>query len=892
MNRRDRRTACSRTLVWLFLTLCLTIPIWPQSDGSVQSSWLAPTSDGRLPTLPALDESVPSPADVLGVPLGSRFHHHHQLLDYLEVLADASPRVSLEPYGTTYEGRPLTLAIISSSSNIARLDSIRADRQLLADPSTLEPNERKALTDRAPAVLWLGYGVHGNESSSAEAALATAYVLAAQRDSDALDNVVVLIDPLMNPDGRERYVQGYRSRRGATPNPDPLSAEHREPWPGGRGNHYGLDLNRDWAWATQTETRHRLVAFRAWEPQVTVDLHEMAASSTYFFPPSAEPVHPRIREKARHWLELFGRGNAKAFDAIGWTYYVADRFDLFYPGYGDSYPTLRDGIGMTYEVGGGGRAGAAINLTDGRVKSLADRVVRHLTSSLTTVATTMANSHPLVEEFAATRARNAASSPTTYVWSANAPEADGLAELLDRHGIRVQRTTEGIEVEGMSISEPLPSRPSKSIELAPGDYVVATNQPLGPLAAALLERDAKIGDSFLSAQRQRVLDDREAEFYDITAWSLPMAFNLPAWRIDGKIPDQRLIAFGFDQPPPVPSTTKASSAIGFIAPPDGIDGYRFAIELWRRQIRFRRTSEPFILDGKDFPAGSLIIAAEDHTLDAWSQLRGDLPRIAAEFSVTLEPTESAWTTHGVDLGSDRFPASAASRIGLVRGSGISPSSFGALWHLLDQSLHASHSLLEISELTDLLSGFDTIVVPDSWQLELSESTGTALSSWVDRGGVLIAIGRSAEYVGQRGLGAESQSQQTGSDPETPEDTAADEPIGATLTVPGALVAATYAKHPINHGLLSDPVWLYIGDAGRSAFESTSTVVAHVLDEQPRLAGFAWPEGDEHLPGTPLVSVERSGDGYLVLFYQDPAFRLFTRGTMPILLNALFFSDTW
>ncbi|HEY0781720.1 MAG TPA: M14 metallopeptidase family protein, partial [Thermoanaerobaculia bacterium] len=503
---------------------------------------LAPLSDGEMVPLPPLDERVPRPEAVLGYPLGSRFTHWERILDYLKALAAASPRVKLWEYGRTYEGRPLELVAISTADNISRLDEIQKERLRLADPAGLPQPERERLLHRNPMVIWLAYGIHGNESSSAEAAMATAYVLAAAQGETAelLANTIVLVDPLSNPDGRERYVHGYEQRQGQEPNPERAAAEHWEPWPGGRQNHYLLDLNRDWAWATQQETRSRIAAYRAWEPQVYVDFHEMGTDSSYFFPPAAEPVHPRIDRRIVSWLETFGRANAEAFDHQGWVYFKNENFDLFYPGYGDSYPSLCGAVGMTYEVAGGGRGGLAVNRPDGTPLTLADRVARHLTTSLATFRTAARNSRRLLEDFVSTRLKAATEPAHTYLWPATQPEARSLVDLFTLHGVQVLQLAQPQEVAvqpylGRENREPQPRR------FAAGTYLVSTAQPLGNLVDALLAREAPMNQSFLDRQRQRLDQNLEAEFYDITAWALPLAYNLETWVANGELTGTRAI---------------------------------------------------------------------------------------------------------------------------------------------------------------------------------------------------------------------------------------------------------------------------------------------------------------------------------------------------------------
>ncbi|HYX24797.1 MAG TPA: M14 family zinc carboxypeptidase, partial [Thermoanaerobaculia bacterium] len=482
------------SLLTLALALAATLAL-AQAPGSGPAArpaagapgLVAPLSHGETLDLPPLDERLPRPETVLGYPLGARFTSWDRIVAYLEALDAASTRVKTWEYGRTYEGRPLKLVAISSPENIERLDEIRVNVQRLADPAGLSGSERERLLRRTPAVVWLAYGVHGNESSSAEAALGTAYVLAAAQGETAqmLENLVVLVDPLQNPDGRERYVDGYRQRRGGEANPRRAAAEHFEAWPGGRQNHYVIDLNRDWAWASQQETRQRLAAYRSWEPQVYVDFHEMSSESSYFFPPAAEPIHPQIDRRVLGWLEKFGRANAAAFDRQGWIYFKEESYDLFYPGYGDSYPSLRGAVGMTYEMAGGGRAGIAMALQDGTVLTLADRVARHLTTSLATVRTAAKNSRQILEDFTAGRARAGTENVRTFLWPADQQEARALAELLTLHGVRVRQLGQPAEVSVRPLTraagEPQPRR------FAAGTYAVSTAQPLGNLVAALME---------------------------------------------------------------------------------------------------------------------------------------------------------------------------------------------------------------------------------------------------------------------------------------------------------------------------------------------------------------------------------------------------------------------
>ncbi|MFZ2492274.1 MAG: M14 family zinc carboxypeptidase, partial [Thermoanaerobaculia bacterium] len=332
-------------------------------------------------------EAPPSPPEVLGYDLGTHFTSHQRVLDYFAALAKSSDLVKLEKIGESYERRPLMIATITSPANHARIEEIRRNTKALAS-GEIDATRAAELAKATPAVVWLGFGVHGNESSSTEAAMLVASTLV--RDEAArklLDDLVVIVDPLANPDGRERYTEWYRRTRGEQPSSDPDAFEHFEPWPGGRFNHYLIDMNRDWAWASQRETAARVAAYLAWNPQVFVDFHEMWHESSYFFPPGAKPINANLPKDVERWMEVFGRANAEAFSSQGWPFFVADRFDLFYPGYGDSWPSLHGAIGMTYEMAGGGRAGLAVEKADETVLTLGDRVTRHFAAAMATVRT-------------------------------------------------------------------------------------------------------------------------------------------------------------------------------------------------------------------------------------------------------------------------------------------------------------------------------------------------------------------------------------------------------------------------------------------------------------------------------------------------------------------------
>jgi hypothetical protein len=858
----------------------------------------APLSRGETLDLPPLDERLPSPAVFLGYPLGARFTSWDRIVAYLEALDAASPRVKMWEYGHTYEGRPLKLLAVSAPENLERLEEIRKDVLRLADPAGLSAAEKERLVRRTPLVVWLAYGVHGNESSSAEAAMGAAYALAAAEGEmgEMLKDVVVLIDPLQNPDGRERYVNGYRQRRGDEANLRRDAAEHWEPWPGGRQNHYLIDLNRDWAWASQQETRQRIAAYRSWEPQVYVDFHEMGTENSYFFPPSAEPINPQIDRRVLAWLDTFGRANAEAFDRQGWIYFKEESYDLFYPGYGDSYPSLRGAVGMTYEMAGGGRAGVALTLPDGSVLTLADRVARHLTTSLTTVRTAARNGRKLLADFAANRAKAAAEPARTYLWTADQPEARSLADLLSLHGIRVRQLAQAGEIPVRDLAKPKSGGEPLPRRFAAGTYAVSTAQPLGNLAQALLEIDSPMSQAFLDRQRQRLEQNLDAEFYDITAWSLPLAFNLRAWVASGDVAaDARPLA-------EAAGGIQGEGDLGWLVPPQGIASYRLAAALQGRKIQYRVALAPFSAGPLTYPAGTLFVPSRANG----AAVRDTLQGLLKETALKAQAISSSYELKGLSLGSRDMVSVRPVRVGLLSGDGVDVTSFGFLWYLLDRQIGVNHDRLDLARLRQIpLSDFDVLVFPDGdYDDHIGDKLKTALDSWIKDGGVLVAIGDAVTWLQDKELTSikrwtppkkddKDDSKPQAEDPEDSSESPAEKQLAQRpIFTPGAVLSTTMQpRHPLTVGLDRSPDVLYEGSNVLKATGDPRQDVLTAADQSPVAAGFAWPEAEQRLAGSLLVGNEARGKGSVVLFVQDPDYRLFWRATMPIFLNAVLYGPS-
>lgn len=870
-NCTKRRGSDPAPRGFALLALLLILPAAPARGE--ERPLFAPLGDGTQLATPAAQEGIPAPQEVLGYSLGERFTDHAHILQYFDALDAASDRLSRIDYGTTAEGRALRLYAFSSPENLAELEELRRRNLRLADPGNLPEKLFEDLRRTQPAIVWLAFGVHGNETSSSEAALGVAYTLAtAPPQSElakSLGEMVVLIDPLVNPDGRDRYVSFYRAVAGQKPDADPRSLEHREPWPGGRPNHYLIDLNRDWAWLSQRESRARVALYRLWEPHVYVDFHEMGVEQSYFFPPAAEPIHPLLGSNALEWMEIFGRANAAAFDKNGWLFFNGEEYDLFFPGYGDTYPTLRGAIGMTYEAGGGGRAGLRSELRSGEIKTLSDRIARHYTTAMATLRTAAEKRRDLVRDFAQRRAERGI--PRTYLWADDLPEARDLAALLESHGIVVRQLGQGQQMKVHTVMS------GSEVErgFRAGAFAASTEQPLGRLLRALFDAEPILDDALVAAQTARIDMGLDAEFYDSTAWSLPLALNLETWVHEGQVSGLR------DRVTREPSLAGEGGA-AFLLPPQGLASYRAVFRLAGEGLRWRFASES--LEGDDGTRGSFFLPRQGNPLD----LEARIVRANKELDVDFERLASSWQDEGPSLGSNKMLSVRQPRIALVAGAGVDANSHGFLWHLFDQDLETPVSRFEMGQLSDdLVADLDVLVLPDGdYGRTLDETTARRIESWVRTGGTLIAIGGAIPALQDRGL-TKVKSLKASETPIDDPDHPGSKKLEMSPSQPGAILATEWVgHHPLAAGLPAPPPVVFHGDMILQATGDPRVDVLLVRRQEPVLAGVVWPDSLPRLSGSLLVSREGMGRGRVVLFSQDPYFRLFWRGTTPIFLNAV------
>ena len=874
-------------------------------------------------SLPAAmrDEKVPTPEAFLGTSIGTRYSTPEQIVAYVRAVAASSRRVRVDTYGKTPEGRELVLVTISSPENLARLDQIRADLKSLEDPSLSEA-EVRLRANRTPPVVWLACSVHGDEAAAAEAGLAVLYRLAASNESDVLaelSNVVVVIDPSVNPDGLGRHVAWWRSVSGPEVDDDPDALENDPEWPEGRTNHNGFDLNRDWAWATQPETRARIAAITAMPPQVYVDAHEMFPEGTYFFPPDAEPVHPSVAPETRKWLETFGRGNAKAFDERGWSYFNREIYDLFYPAYGDSWPSLHGAVGMTYEMAGSG--GIAYRRKDGSVLTLKERALKHSVALLTTVETAAAHRTQILLDYAAFFRNSVKEGRDCFVVPADQDPARivRLARLLELQGVKVEETL-----------RPIPRWAGTSADLPAGSLLVDSAQPFGRFAQALLESDVQLPAPFLKEQRLRLLSDEPDSFYDVTAWSLPLAYGLRS----SSTRDRSLFARNrtpWQEKRPRPSVVTAQPVYGWLFPSDDSESRLATGRLLAAGLRVMATTRESMVSGATIPAGSFLIRRENNEA-------GNFARVAEIATDASRPVRlaSAWTDSGPSLGSNTLIVLKAPKVLLLTGNGADVGSVGSIRLSIERDLGVHVLRCRASALARIdLTGVTVIVVPHgggAFRRELErEESAAALRRWVEGGGVVIGIRDGAEILRGKSIhlsdvkswdppkppDAEAKSRPEGPTAPKTESASGDAPRRANpaerapnalstnatatesaedgellldldhrpLSLPGAaLKTHGAAGHPLLFGASPDPTFLVFGSHPPKRLAPAKANVVSVVRVNPLAAGFAWKEALERWSGAPVVQWEDVGRGKVITFAGDPTFRGTWLGTEILLFS--------
>lgn len=818
---------------------------------------------------------IQSPESFLGYELGQHFTPHYKLVAYFEAVAKAAPQsMKLEKYGETNEGRPLELAYVSTAENIANLEQIRTNNLRFAGMAS-----GAASTENQKIIVWLSYNIHGNEANSSEASMKTLYELLTSNTTNAkewLKNTVVIIDPCMNPDGRDRYVNWYNGVVGATANPDPQSREHSEPWPGGRSNHYNFDLNRDWAWQTQIETQQRIKKYSAWMPQIHCDYHEQGYNGPYYFAPGAAPYHEVITPFQRSFQTVIGHNHARYFDANGWLYFTKETFDLFYPSYGDTWPLYNGAIGMTYEQGGI-RGGLAIINRDGDTLTLRDRLTHHYTTGISTVEVASLHAKELLDnykQFFDNARSNGVGEYKSFIIKARSNDIKiaELTSLLDKDGI-VYQTATGGAAKGYDY---FTGKADVSFNIEKGDLVISTMQTKGILTKVLFEPKSKLEDSAT---------------YDITAWSLPYVYGVQAYAVKEKVAGS-----GYQKL--APTTNINANAIvnlyGFIKPWQGFEDARFLAQLMKKGVKVRMSEKAFTAKGRVYQPGTLIIIKTSNQKIA--DFGQTILALANESHVVLDTIGSGFVDKGADFGSSDVKGLWAPRIACLTGETVGSLGAGEVWHYFEKQIDYPVSMINATELNRInLKQYDVLVLPNGnyKNIFLKESD---VKTWVQQGGRLIVMEDAVSQLASADWGLIEKKTDEKADPKNAkkdDDMYADikpyadaEKESLKESNPGSIYKLELDNtHPLAFGY---PNFYYTLKQDNNVYEYLkSGWNVGIIKKDNQVAGFTGMKAKKKIVDGVLLGQFSLGRGSVVFFADDPLFRSFWANGKLLFANAVF-----
>ncbi|MDX1672161.1 MAG: M14 family metallopeptidase [Balneolaceae bacterium] len=830
------------------------------------------------------DASIPSPQQFLGYEPGDQFTLHADVVAYFKRLDMLSDRITLHKYGETYEGRGLYYAVISSEKNQSLIDHHRNNSLRLAHPDSLNETAADLLISNQPVTVWLSFNVHGNEASSSEAAMQAAYRLVAAEDTETegfREQAITIIDPMLNPDGRDRYVFWYKSAKSHQLNTDPYDFEHDEIWPGGRTNHYWFDLNRDWVWLVHPESQGRIAAYQRWMPQVHLDLHEQSFNDNYFTMPGITPRNHQLPDTYRKWADTFGRGVIAEFDRHQVNYATREAFDFFYPGYGSSYPSTMGAIGMLAEQGGHSRGGRAVETEDGYVLTLRQRIFDHYTNSIATVRTAVENREGLLNYF-----RDAFLPGTkkgdikAFILEDDAADYTyDVVEMLLKHGVEVRRARNNFEVRNAySYWDGRSGRRNFS----DGSFIIPADQPKHIFVQTLFKRQMTIEDSVM---------------YDMSTWSVPLAYNLDAaWTQD----DIAVESSRITRPPTRKSALRnADATYAYVVDWEQRHAPRALSALWKAGYRVRSAGRPFTYQGRSYSRGSLVVLI-GRNYEKREKIEQEMRRIAREAGVLIDGFDTGRMDEGMDLASEDSRPVKQPKVALMVDSPFSAYTAGQIWYLFDRWTGFGISRLrsETLEYVDL-NDYDVLILPGAWgnlSGTLDSTAQKRMKDWVREGGTLVATESSAEFLTKQRSGfsgVELFEEQEDEEPDTI-DPAAYTPYEARADsaglrrIPGAAFKSHIDNsHPLAFGLPRQLYSLKFSDESLRPDTDWMTVGYYMKEAEELMAsGYASQENLEKISANAFAGTARMGSGKVVFLLDNTQYRMFWLGPARLMQNAV------
>jgi hypothetical protein len=827
---------------------------------------------------------IPSFAEVTGHEFGERITAHHEMVAYLKTLDEVSDRVRVIEQGETWEKRLLLVAIVTAPENHARLEEIRQATHLLSDARSTDPGEAARIIEDQPVILWYGGSIHGNELSGAEGLMKLLEHLTTRSDAatmEVLQNAVILIDPMLNPDGRDAFANLNHQTLGREPNPlrEDWSNDFSR-WQGTqfRTGHYYFDTNRDWFAHTQRETQARVPTMLAWRPQVIVDAHEMGTDSEFFFDPGVDPYAPYFPEHSKRWFDIFSRAYAAAFDSAGFEYTTREMFDYFYPGYTTSMRYL-GAVGMLYEKGSS--RGLAINRSDETTLTLGYALEYQYLAAWTAARTSVRERTTLLTEYSESMRADLAEGRQGIRRYLIAPEGDPLhiaelANMLMRNGIEVSVLSQAARLNNVR------DRNGTSVggrEFPTGTYVVEAAQPLSRLVRTMLEPDTPTPEHFLREARERIERAESPRFYDITAWSLPLLFNVGGYSTS----DARSLSAERVSGQVVPMARTLDERPGYAYLIDGSAVASLSALYHLEALGYRTAAirEATRIAGRDIASGTVIVRVGQNDESVHEAVR----EVAERFRLTVRGTDTGLADPGFPVLGSAYSVTKAHepKIAILAEGPISGYSFGSTWYTLDQQYEIPITVMRVGSVSNRnLDRFNVIIVPsvsgEALRRELGDSGVERLTQWIRDGGTLVTLASATDFA--RDL--ELIDLRSWYDLEENED-------AQRFNVPGAIFTANLNEHhwmsagfeAMELPVLVNSSRIYLPPEGPPS--SSRTVIATY---GPKIAGHAWPETLERLGGAVFAYEQNVGGGRVIAFAEDINFRAFWRGANRLLLNAV------
>ena len=793
------------------------------------------------------DASIPTPEQFLGYAIGEQHTRHDRIVAYLKELDRLSDKVSFEIIGETFERRAQVVAIFSSPENHKNIEQIRLQHL---------SNQTNGTNNKVPLVIHLAYNVHGNEPSSSEAALLTAYYLTASQSEQTkewLNNMIITLDPVINPDGRDRHTHWANMHKGTPPVADPNDREHNEIWPGGRFNHYWFDLNRDWFLGTFPETRNRINFFHKWRPYLQTDHHEMGSNSTFYFDPGKEssnnPIVPDYLYK--NIYPKFGEYFTKATNSIGSMYFTKEAFDKLYPGYGSSYINFYGGAGFLFEQGssrGHVQETTTIPITFGFT------IRNQFTASLATITASLAEKESLIEmrkQFYLTAKQQATNSIIKGYSFGDAKDFNrtkAFIDLLLLHKIDIYKV------------------PNST------DYFVPTAQDNYIMVKSIFENQITYKDS---------------TFYDASTWSLIHAYGLPFTEVKTSM----ALSEKINAPLVLNNAPIVKSNYAYLVSNTDYNIHQFIYALQSEGVFVQTATRTFSTningENKNFGYGSIIISVQQQKVDA-DILYNIISEASIAANIKVHTVATGFSNAGIDLGSNYVKTLKKPEAAMIIGSGVAASEAGEIWHLLDQRLHMPITKIDILNFSRVrLERYNTLVMVSGAYNFLDKNSVDKIKAWVQNGNTLITIKSGADWAIKNGftkfkLAVDSTTTKGRFDYDRASDMEGAKALGGSI-----FSIDLDTTHPIGYGFSKRKVSVY---KNNSTFFQNSTSAYNTIAQYtntPLVGGYLHPNSLKMIKNSPSILVGAEGSGRVILFADEPNFRGTWYGTNKLFLNALF-----